>query len=227
MTETGVRATRKLQTRQTLLDAALVLLEQQSLSSLGLREVTRAAGIAPAAFYRHFADTRELGVALVHEALASLHAMVADIRGQGVATDEVIARTVDVIAGYVRDRRAHLRFLARERHGGVAVVREAIAAELDLFADELAADLATRPESSGWSEPDLRMLAGLYVDQAMLTATALLEVEPEDTAALDRTIETARAHLRIITLGRMHWLDDEPAAHADAVASADPAQDRR
>lgn len=207
MTEPGVRATRKLQTRQALLDAALVLLEQQSLSSLGLREVTRAAGIAPAAFYRHFADTRELGVALVHEALASLHAMVADIRGESVAADEVIERTIDVIAGYVRDRRAHLRFLARERHGGVAVVRAAIAAELVQFADELAADLAARPESRGWSERDLHMLAELYVDQAMITAAALLEVEPDDAAGLDRKVETARAHLRLITLGRMHWLD--------------------
>lgn len=224
MTEPGLRATRKLQTRQALLDAALVLLEQQSLSSLGLREVTRAAGIAPAAFYRHFADTRELGVALVHEALSSLHAMVADIRNQGAATDEVIARTVDVIADYVRVRREHLRFLARERHGGVAVVRAAIAAELGRFADELAADLATRPESLGWSEPDLRMLAGLYVDQAMLTATALLEVQPDDTAALERTVATARAHLRVITLGRMHWLDE--AEGGDGAEGGGPAEVR-
>jgi hypothetical protein len=42
--EPGLRATRKLQTRQALLDAALVLLEQQSLSSLGLREVPGPPG---------------------------------------------------------------------------------------------------------------------------------------------------------------------------------------
>ena len=62
--------------RQAFLDAALGLLEEQSLSSLGLREVTRAVGVAPTAFYRHFRSTADLGVALVDEALGSLHPMV-------------------------------------------------------------------------------------------------------------------------------------------------------
>ncbi|MBK3589941.1 TetR family transcriptional regulator, partial [Streptomyces sp. MBT57] len=53
----GIRQTQKLKTRQALLDAALLLLEHQSLSSLGLREVTRAVGVTPTAFYRHFEDT--------------------------------------------------------------------------------------------------------------------------------------------------------------------------
>lgn len=52
----GVRQAQKQKTRQALLDAALGLLEEQSLSSLGLREVTRVVGVAPTAFYRHFRD---------------------------------------------------------------------------------------------------------------------------------------------------------------------------
>ncbi len=59
----GVRQAQKQRTRQALLDAALGLLEEQSLSSLGLREVTRVVGVAPTAFYRHFRDLGELGVA--------------------------------------------------------------------------------------------------------------------------------------------------------------------
>ncbi|CAM5419963.1 HTH-type transcriptional repressor FabR [Streptomyces californicus] len=74
-TSVGVRQTQKLRTRQALLDAALLLLEHQSLSSLGLREVTRAAGLTPTAFYRHFEDVAALGVALVEEALGSLHGL--------------------------------------------------------------------------------------------------------------------------------------------------------
>ena len=41
------RQERKRRTRQALLEAALELLEEQSFSSLSLRQVTRAAGVVP------------------------------------------------------------------------------------------------------------------------------------------------------------------------------------
>jgi AcrR family transcriptional regulator len=211
----GVRQARKQQTREALLDAALRLLEHQSLSSLGLREVTRAAHIAPAAFYRHFADVPELGVALVERSFGSLHTMVRAIRAPGGDVDEMIDRSVDVVAEHVNAHRAQFRFLARERHGGVAAVRAAIAAALDLFVRDLVEDLAARPDSAGWSAPDLRVLAELYVNQTMFTAAALLDAAadgtPSETGALTEeerhVLETARVQLRLISLGRRHWLD--------------------
>ncbi|HEY8576569.1 MAG TPA: TetR/AcrR family transcriptional regulator [Devosia sp.] len=51
--------------RQALLEAALVILEQQGEAGLGLRDVARAVGVSPAAPYRHF-DSR----AALLEALA-------------------------------------------------------------------------------------------------------------------------------------------------------------
>lgn len=242
----GVRQVRKQRTRQALLDAALELLEQQSLSSLGLREVTRAAGIAPAAFYRHFPDVATLGVALVEESFGSLRAMVREIRAQGGDVDDVIGRSVDVIAQHVHEQPAHFRFLARERHGGVAAVRAAIAAELDGFVRDLVEDLSAQPESAGWSANEIRVLAELYVNHTMLTATAILEaatgeprlgVEPQleagsrsatanaetrpgDGSAVRRKeqvivaerhiLDAARMQLRLISLGRRHWLDERP-----------------
>src|SRR5690554_3445393 len=50
----GSRHVDKARTRRALLDGALELLTDRSLDNLGIREVTRAAGVAPAAFYRHF-----------------------------------------------------------------------------------------------------------------------------------------------------------------------------
>ncbi|WP_349261344.1 TetR family transcriptional regulator [Actinocrinis sp.] len=219
---------RKQRTRQALLDSALQLLEQQSLSSLGLREVTRAAGIAPAAFYRHFPDIAALGVALVEESFGSLRAMVREIRAQGGDVDDVIGRSVDVIAEHVHEQPAHFRFLARERHGGVAAVRAAIAAELDGFVRDLVEDLSAQPDSAGWSATEIRILAELYVNHTMLTATAILEattgeprlgVEPADVETRADTharpseqaiVEAARMQLRLISLGRRHWLDERP-----------------
>ncbi|MFG2680200.1 TetR family transcriptional regulator [Streptomyces sp. NPDC048392] len=203
----GVRQAQKQKTRQALLDAALGLLEEQSLSSLGLREVTRAVGVAPTAFYRHFHSTADLGVALVEEALGSLHPMIRTTMSPAEDDDERIARAVELIAGHVAAHPAHVRFVARERHGGVQPVRRAIREQLARFAEEVQAELATDASAAGWSETDLRMLAGLYVDQMLITASLFLETldAPEDERR--RAVETARRQLRLISVGRTHWLD--------------------
>ena len=62
------RAEQKQQTRHALMSAARHLMESgRGFGSLSLREVTRAAGIVPAGFYRHFSDMDQLGLALVAE----------------------------------------------------------------------------------------------------------------------------------------------------------------
>ncbi|MFK4545636.1 AcrR family transcriptional regulator [Streptomyces tendae] len=203
----GVRQAQKQKTRQALLDAALGLLEEQSLSSLGLREVTRAVGVAPTAFYRHFHSTADLGVALVEEALGSLHPMIRTTMSPAEDDDERIARAVELIAGHVAAHPAHVRFIARERHGGVQPVRRAIREQLARFAEEVKAELATDASAAGWSETDLRMLAGLYVDQMLITASLFLETLDAPEEERRGAVETARRQLRLISVGRTHWLD--------------------
>ena len=203
----GIRQAQKQKTRQALLDAALGLLEEQSLSSLGLREVTRAVGVAPTAFYRHFRSTADLGVALVEEALGSLHPMIRTTMSPAEDDDERIARAVELIAGHVAAHPAHVRFIARERHGGVQPVRRAIREQLARFAEEVKAELATDASAAGWSDADLRMLAGLYVDQMLITASLFLETLDAPEEERRRAVETARRQLRLISVGRTHWLD--------------------
>ncbi|MGG8549929.1 TetR family transcriptional regulator [Streptomyces lividans] len=203
----GVRQAQKRKTRQALLDAALGLLEEQSLSSLGLREVTRAVGVAPTAFYRHFHSTADLGVALVEEALGSLHPMIRTTMSPAEDDDERIARAVELVAGHVAAHPAHVRFIARERHGGVQPVRRAIREQLARFAEEVRAELATDASAAGWSETDLRMLAGLYVDQMLITASLFLETLDAPEEERRRAVETACRQLRLISVGRTHWLD--------------------
>ncbi|MEU3528512.1 TetR family transcriptional regulator [Streptomyces sp. NPDC038707] len=203
----GVRQAQKQKTRQAFLDAALALLEEQSLSSLGLREVTRAVGVAPTAFYRHFRSTADLGVALVDEALGSLHPMVRTTVSTTGDSEERIARAVQLIARHVAEYPAHVRFIARERHGGVQPVREAIRAQLHRFAEEVRAELAKDREAEGWSDDDLLMLAHLYVDQMLITASLFLEALEAPEEERQRVTRLATRQLRLITLGRTHWLD--------------------
>ncbi|MFD8737002.1 TetR family transcriptional regulator [Streptomyces sp. NPDC059618] len=202
----GIRQAQKQKTRQALLDAALGLLEDQSLSSLGLREVTRAVGVAPTAFYRHFRSTADLGAALVEEALGSLHPMIEDIVSMAGDSDERIARAVELIAHHVAAHPAHVRFIARERHGGVQPVRDAIREQLARFAEEVRDALAEHPESEGWSEDDLLMLAGLYVDHMLMAASAFLEALDSSEADRERVAGVASRQMRLISIGRHHWL---------------------
>lgn len=201
----GIRQAQKQKTRQAFLDAALELLEEQSLSSLGLREVTRAVGLAPTAFYRHFRSTADLGVALVEEALGSLHPMIGTTVSTAGDSGQRIARAVDLIARHVDAYPAHVRFIARERHGGVQPVRKAIGAQLARFAEEVKAELAKQPESEGWSDDDLLMLAGLYVDQMLVTASLFLETLDASAEERARVADLAVRRMRLISIGRRHW----------------------
>ncbi|MFD7880756.1 TetR family transcriptional regulator [Streptomyces sp. NPDC059766] len=203
----GIRQAQKQKTRQALLEAALGLLEEQSLSSLGLREVTRAVGVAPTAFYRHFRSTADLGVALVEEALGSLHPMIRTTVTAADTGDERIARAVQLIAGHVQTHPAHVRFIARERHGGVQPVREAIRDQLVRFAEEVRDELAKDRVSEGWSDADLLMLAQLYVDQMLITASLFLESLDAPQEEQERIRQVATRQLRLIGIGRRHWLD--------------------
>ncbi|MEU6420307.1 TetR family transcriptional regulator [Streptomyces spiralis] len=203
----GVRQAQKQKTRQALLDAALLLLEEQSLSSLGLREVTRAVGVAPTAFYRHFRSTADLGVALVEEALGSLHPMIRTTVSTADDSEERIARAVELISRHVEAYPAHVRFIARERHGGVQPVREAIREQLVRFAREVKDELAKDQQAVGWSEDDLLMLAHLYVDQMLITASLFLETLDAPPEERERVTRLATRQLRLISVGRRHWRD--------------------
>lgn len=204
------RQEQKAQTRQSLLDTALRLLEHRSLDSLGLRELTREVGIVPTAFYRHFPDVPSLGVALVEQCLGGLRTAVRSVRDGIADSDAVIGRSLSVLVAQLHERREQFRFIARERYGGVADVRRAIREQLDLSAAELATDLLTRrlPHAAAlerWDAQDLRMLAGLLVDHMVQTAAALLELPPSDPAAEADVLDLAGRQLRLIALGSRHW----------------------
>jgi AcrR family transcriptional regulator len=203
--EIATRQERKQRTRQALLDAALELLEEQSFSSLSLRQVTRAAGVVPTAFYRHFDDMEELGLALIDESFRTLRAMIRAARADPRTNDHMIRNSVELLVRYVHEHDTHFRFIARERFGGVAALRQAIRVEIRLFASDLATDLARLPYLDRWSTEDLQLLAGLMVNAMVSTAEAILDAPPKDPSAEAEIVTTAGRQLRMITLGVPEW----------------------
>lgn len=205
VTDARTRAERKERTRQRLLDVTLHLIAERSLASISLREVARDAGIVPTAFYRHYPSMDMLGVDLVDECMRPLRQMIRETRRGRPAHTDIIASTVDILARQVREHPDQFRFLTRERYGGVAAVRRAIATELRMFTSDLTVDLARLTAGFDWTTDDLEMAADLMVAAMLSTVLVLLEVDdrhPEDVAY---RLDVARRQLRLIVLGMGAW----------------------
>lgn len=196
-------------TRQALLRAALKLLSRNSFDSISLREVTKAAGITPTAFYRHFDDMEELGLALVEESFGSLREMLREARSDPAMVTDAINRSVETVVQAAERNQLHFRFIARERYGGIERVRSAIRRELQLFADELAVDLAVFPFVRDWPAADRRMLASLIAETMVHMTAELLDA---DAAEAEELIERSRQQLLLISLGVPTWaVGDRPS----------------
>lgn len=202
---TESRRERKERTRQAILDAALDLVAEEGLAALSLRQLTRAVGIVPTAFYRHFASIDELGLALVDRSFASLRLMIREARQGNPQLSGVIRSSVAILVQHVHSDRTYFRFIARERFGGVPVVRRAIRHELELFERELATDLARLPGLDTWTAEDLRVMANLIVNALVATAEDILDAPPERPEVEREIVRTAEKQLRMIVVGAANW----------------------
>lgn len=218
----GSRIEGKALTRQALLRAALKLLSRNSFDSISLREVTKAAGISPTAFYRHFDDMEELGLTLVEESFGSLREMLREARADPAMVTNAIEASVDTVVLAAERNQLHFRFIARERYGGIERVRSAIRRELQLFADELAADLDVFPFVRDWPARDRRMLASLIAETMIHMTAELLDADAEEAQVL---IERTRRQLVLISLSVPIWDGRDRGADIDDTARRELADD--
>ncbi len=132
------RQEQKLRTRRSIIEAAFSLLdEQRSLSSISLREVARAAGIAPTSFYRHFKDIDELGLTLVDEAGLALRQLMRQARVRIASGGGVINTSVDTFMEFINANNNVFRLLLREHTGTSMAFRAAVLREIKHFNVEL------------------------------------------------------------------------------------------
>ena len=199
------RGEQKERTRRAILDAALELSQEGGLSALSLRQVAKAVGIVPTAFYRHFESLDELGLALVEESFQSLRTILRDVRQGSTVPREIIRRSVDVLVSHVPENRGHFAFIARERFGGPKPVRDAVHHQLDLVQRELATDLAFITGRQ-WSGEDLNILANLMVTAMVSTAEDLVFSEHQSTR--DEIKRRAERQLRMVVVGALQWRSD-------------------
>ncbi|MEH3142926.1 MAG: TetR family transcriptional regulator [Mycobacterium kyogaense] len=201
--DTQSREERKEATRRAIVDASLHLLAERSFSALSLREVTREAGIVPAAFYRHFESMDALGLVLIDESFRTLRDMLRGGRAGKLDPNRVIESSVDILIEGVQARREHWLFIGRERSSGVTVLRYAIRSEIRLITSELAIDLARFPGLNTWSGEDLNILASVFVNSMISIAEALEDTT--DPVAVAEIRRIAIKQLRMITIGVSEW----------------------
>jgi AcrR family transcriptional regulator len=200
------RAEQKERTRLRLVEAALVLIGQgRSFSSLSLREVTREAGIVPAAFYRHFRDLDELGLALVEMGGATLRRLLRDARRNGLPPTGMLRGSVLIYKRFVEERSLVFRFIAGERGGGSRVIRDAIRSEENHFASEMVQDLRTLGTLPDLSTATMQMICGLVVTTMLNAASDILDLPPRQPRREKELVNNFVRQLRVVFLGAARW----------------------
>ncbi|MET1076411.1 MAG: TetR family transcriptional regulator [Pseudomonas sp.] len=150
--------------KRLLMAAALRLTAQtRSLSSLGLRELAREAGLNPNTFYRHFRTLDDLGLAIIDDMATLLRQPLRDLRhqaarradqaaagavqGQLLGIDlergrQVCRETVQLFFDFVGTHPQVFIVGMRELHGASPVLREALRRVMEDFAEDMASDIA-------------------------------------------------------------------------------------
>lgn len=202
----GARAQKKLRTREGLMDSALRLMSQgRGFTSLGLREIAREAGVAPAAFYRHFKDMDELGLALVEETGLTLRRLLREARRKGVKPLHIIQQSVRIYHQYMREHRLHIMFMASERWGGSPLIRRSIRYETQHFATELAQDLRDLKLMLDVPRDAMQMVCQLTVNTILNSAGDFLDLTPDQPQLEQELLENFERQLRVIFLGASEW----------------------
>jgi AcrR family transcriptional regulator len=204
---------RKLRTRKALMDSALALVAEGShYSSLSLREVAKRAGVVPNAFYRHFKDLDELGLALADQFGLLLRQIMRQARLQGLAADSMISDSVNFYIEHVQKEPALFRFMAQSLTGGSPAMREAMRNELGHFAKEMVMDLNRLGILTHTSGIDMDMLGHLVIHTVSGTTTEILDLPASSANMIAAILERTIKQVRLIFLGASGW-DTESEKH--------------
>lgn len=203
--QAATRVERKERTRRALLDGTLTLAAERGFGALSLREIARSAGIVPTAFYRHFDSIDDLGATLVDEGVRALRLALRQLRR---TPDARLSGTVRFVFDQVETKRGLFGFLTRERRGGTAALRQAIALEIQLIVRELVVDLSRISVLDSWPSDELEIAAELIVSTVADGISDYVSTAPSASTVpreREHLIERTTAQVRLIALGMDAW----------------------
>jgi TetR/AcrR family transcriptional regulator, fatty acid biosynthesis regulator len=193
-------------TQRALMDAALDLMAKgRSFNSLSMREVTMAAGVVPTAFYRHYRDMNELGLALVDDCGRALRPLLRKARLEGASSKDIIRSSFLTYKKYVEEHPRYFMVASGERHGGSPLIRKAIRNEIDLFVEEMAQDVQALRLLPNMSLPTIRNICDLVVNTMLSAASEIGDLPKRGPQQERERTERYIQQLRVIFFGAAQW----------------------
>ena len=173
-----------------LVQAALRLItETRSLTSLGLRELAREAGLNPNTFYRHFKSLDEFGLQVLGYIAEDMKAGVRQLRQMADSSEQASHDTVTFVYHYFLANPAATTVAVRELHGPSAVLRRALEAQLDASAREMAEDIIDRRLVPGVADDVVHEISRMTIRYILFRAMDYIE-KPEQRERIQ--VETER-----------------------------------
>ncbi|NLB14739.1 MAG: HTH-type transcriptional repressor FabR [Gammaproteobacteria bacterium] len=165
--------------REDLIAAALALLgPHRSVSTLSLREVARAAQIAPNSFYRHFRDIDELAVAMIERAGSSLRTIIGQARHRASPERSVVRSSVETFFEQLRADDKLLHLLLREGTAGSQAFKQAVEDQLCFFEEELCVDLVRLAAASNLPLHEPALVARAITRLVFAVGTIAMDLPP-------------------------------------------------
>lgn len=193
---------------QDVMDAAVGLLDSnRSVSTLTLREIARAAGIAPNSFYRHFRDVDELTVAVIDQAGRSLRGVIREARLLAALEHGVIRSSVETFMKQLDGEDKYLHVLLREQSTGSESFRRAVDHELNHFEDELRDEFERRQQTERVAIYKPELVAKAITRLVFTMGAVAADLPPEQRHEMvEHTIEMIRMIVvGAQTMGSKHY----------------------
>jgi AcrR family transcriptional regulator len=170
------REKQKQETRRDLIEASIQLSAEKGFAALSLREVTKTAGVTPAAFYRHFHDMDELGLILIDEVGLSLRQLLREARRSYDGEKSMVRSSVEAFILYITENANLFRILQGEKQGSSSQFRKALFTELGRFIEEVAEDLERVAVQLNQPLIDVELAAEAIVSVAFTVGAEVLDL---------------------------------------------------
>lgn len=172
-----------------LIQAALRLINQsRSLTSLGLRELAREAGLNPNTFYRHFRNLDEFGLQVLGYIAEDMKSGVRELRRMAESSEQASHDTVTFVYHYFLANPAATTVAVRELHGPSPLLRRALEAQLDASAREMAEDIIDRQLVSAVAPETIHEISRMTIRYILFRAMDYIE-KPWQREVIQRETE--------------------------------------
>jgi TetR/AcrR family transcriptional regulator, fatty acid biosynthesis regulator len=171
--------------RQRLIDAALRLSARDgaTLSSLGLREIAREAGLNHNTFYRHFDRPEELGEAAAEEIAAQIMAGMGEVRRRAERHRDATIGAVEYFIEFVLANADVFRVGIRELHSASSPMRPVLLRVLDAIAQASVEQIRER-KLVPLEDTDLLFEVALDITRYLFAASLDIIERPKERKAL-------------------------------------------